>query len=144
MKKFAAGLSFILALAAMTATAGDEQDVSQAVVAAELWLAVIDAGKYGEGWERAASTFQKGITKDQWEQAVGNARAPIGLVKSRILVKSAGTPKVTTLPVGDVVVLQFTSAFEKLAPAIETITPFRETDGTWKVSGYYIKPASNP
>ena len=144
MKKFAAGIWFILALAAMTAKAGEEQDVSHAVAAAESWLAVIDAGKYGEGWERAASTFQKGISKDKWEQAVGNARALIGPVKSRILIKAAGTPKVTTLTVGDVVVLQFTSAFEKLAPAIETVTPFRETDGTWKVSGYYIKPASNP
>ena len=144
MKKFAALMAIIFALAATSAAAGEEQDVSQAIAAAESWLAIIDLGKYGEGWERAASTFQKGISKDKWEQAVGNARAPIGPVKSRILVKAAGTPKVTTLAVGDVVVLQFTSAFEKLAPAIETVTPFRETDGTWKVSGYYIKPASKP
>lgn len=140
MKKFAAGLTFVLALAASAVAAGEEEDVGQAVAAAQSWLAIVDAGKFGESWDLAATTFQKGITKAKWEQAVGNVRTPIGAVKSRILMKGRDAPRLVNLPVGDAVVIQFATSFEKLAPTIETVTPFREQDGSWKISGYYIKP----
>ena len=35
--------------------------------------------------------------------------------------------------------LQFESSFENKKQAIETVTPMREKDGKWKVSGYFIK-----
>lgn len=140
MNKFAAGLTFVLALAADAVAAGEEEDVGQAVAAAQSWLAIVDAGKFSESWDRAATTFQKGITKAKWEQAVGNVRTPIGAVKSRIVMKGKDAPRLINLPVGDAVVIQFATSFEKLAPTIETVTPFRESDGSWKASGYYIKP----
>jgi hypothetical protein len=31
------------------------------------------------------------------------------------------------------------ASFEKRAAVIETVTPMRGDDGTWRVSGYYIK-----
>ena len=142
MKKLCAGLALILTMAVTAAAAGEEEDVSQAVLAAQSWLAIVDAGKFDESWERAATTFQKGITKAKWQQAVGNVRMPIGAVKSRILMAGGGALKVVKLAVGDAVVIQFATSFEKFAPAIETVTPFREQDGSWKVSGYFIKPAS--
>jgi len=42
-------------------------------------------------------------------------------------------------PDGEYVVLRFETSFENKAKAIETVTPMREKDGTWRVSGYYIK-----
>jgi len=36
-------------------------------------------------------------------------------------------------------VVQFDAAFEKNAQAVETVTPVQSDDGTWKVSGYFIK-----
>ena len=144
MKKLAAAMTLVCSLAGVSAWAGEEEDISKAVAAAQSWLTLVDAGKFGESWDRAASTFQKGITKPAWESAVGNVRVPLGPVKSRILMKGDSAPKVAKLAVGDAVVIQFATAFEKLAPTIETVTPFREQDGAWKVSGYYIKPAPNP
>ena len=41
---------------------------------------------------------------------------------------------------GDFVVAQFDASFENLAYAIETVTFEKATDGSWKASGYYIKP----
>ncbi len=142
MKKFALGLTFILATFGTAASAGEEEDINQAVEAAQSWLAIVDAGKYGESWDLAATALQKGIEKTKWEQAVGNVRKPIGAVKSRIVMKGADAPKLAKLPIGDAVVIQFATAFDKLAPAIETVTPFREQGGAWKVSGYYIKPVA--
>ena len=141
MKKLIVGLTILLTFASASATAGEEEDIQKAVVAAEAWLTLVDQGKFAESWDQAASTMQNGIGKPKWVQAVGNVRTPIGALRSRILMKDADAPKMAKLPVGDAVIIQFTSAFERLAPAIETVTPFRETDGSWKVSGYYIKPA---
>ena len=36
-------------------------------------------------------------------------------------------------------VIQFDAQFENKAAAIETVTPMKDKDGTWRVSGYYIK-----
>ena len=31
------------------------------------------------------------------------------------------------------------AAFENKASAVETVTPMLDTDGIWRISGYYIK-----
>jgi len=36
------------------------------------------------------------------------------------------------------VVIQYETAFENRT-AIETVTPVKEKDGTWRVAGYFIK-----
>ena len=33
----------------------------------------------------------------------------------------------------------FDAQFENKAAAVETVTPMREKDGSWRVSGYFIK-----
>jgi hypothetical protein len=42
-------------------------------------------------------------------------------------------------PDGEYVVIQYSSQFANKASAVETVTPMREKDGSWKVSGYYVK-----
>jgi len=37
------------------------------------------------------------------------------------------------------VVIQFDSSFEHKQTAVETVTPMLDTDGKWRVSGYFIK-----
>jgi hypothetical protein len=36
-------------------------------------------------------------------------------------------------------IIQYDAQFEHKDSAIETVTPLLETDGSWKVSGYFIK-----
>jgi Protein of unknown function (DUF4019) len=107
---------------------------------AESWLAIVDAGKYGDSWERAGTAMQKGISKPNWEQAVGGVRAQVGPLKSRALLKGDAAPKATKAGGNDAVVIQYATAFEKFA-ANEVVTSFREQDGVWKVAGYLVKPA---
>jgi hypothetical protein len=40
---------------------------------------------------------------------------------------------------GEYVVIQFDTQFENKAAAVETIAPMHEKDGSWRVSGYFIK-----
>jgi hypothetical protein len=42
-------------------------------------------------------------------------------------------------PDGEYVVIQFAASFKAKKSAVETVTPMKDEDGSWRVSGYYIK-----
>jgi hypothetical protein len=42
-------------------------------------------------------------------------------------------------PDGEYVVIRYDTQFEHKAHAVETVVPMRERDGSWKVSGYFVK-----
>jgi hypothetical protein len=113
--------------------------VSKAQAAATTWLALTDAAKYGPSWDEAASLFKAAVTKAGWESALKGVRAPLGVVKSRKLKSATFTRTLPGAPDGEYVVIQFDTQFENKAAAVETITPMHEKDGSWRVSGYFIK-----
>lgn len=119
--------------------AEESESVANARVAATSWLALIDAGEYGKSWGQAASLFQSAISTSDWQSAAEGVRAPLGRLESRTLKSAEFTRSLPGVPEGEYVVIQYESEFERKASAIETVTPLREKDGTWKVSGYYIK-----
>jgi hypothetical protein len=113
--------------------------VTQAQSAATTWLALTDAAKYGPSWDEASSLFKAAITKANWESALKGARTPLGTLKARKLRAATFTRTVPGAPDGEYVVIQFDTQFENKAAAVETVTPMREKDGSWRVSGYFIK-----
>lgn len=123
-----------------TATGPANEAVGKAQDAAKDWLKLIDDGKYGEGWDDTAAAFKSAVSKTEWEYAIKIARDPFGNAKSRTVKSATYTRSLPGAPVGEYVVIQFDAQFEK-QQGVETITPMREKDGSWKVSGYYIKPA---
>ena len=70
---------------------------------------------------------------------VGSVRKPLGELVSRKLKSATFAKSLPGAPDGEYVVLQFDASFENKKEAIETVTPVREKDGKWKVSGYFIK-----
>jgi uncharacterized protein DUF4019 len=129
---------FILTISAPVFQA--EQKVEKlAQKAAESWLALVDAGKYSQSWNDAASFFKERVTAEQWESAVKSVRAPLGKLESRRLKQAQYTQTMPGAPDGEYVILQFETSFEKKKAAIETVTPMKDKDGLWRVSGYYIK-----
>ena len=99
----------------------------------------MDAGKYGESWDAAASAFRDSVTRAQWEDALERVRTPFGKVVSRNLKSARYMTEVPHAPAGDYVILQFDTSFEKRPSSIETVTPMKEKDGSWKVAGYFIR-----
>jgi hypothetical protein len=128
-----------LCLLVPSAYADEKDEVLKAQRAATTWVALTDAGKYAESWGSAAALFKAAITKPDWEKAVKSARSPLGALKSRKLKSATFARSLPGAPAGEYVVIQFDAQFEKNASAIETITPMREKDGSWRVSGYYIR-----
>jgi hypothetical protein len=112
---------------------------AKALQSAEAWLALTDAGKYGESWELAADYLKNAIGKDLFVRSLAAARKPLGKLKSRELKSKQYKTSLPGAPDGKYVVIQFKTAFEDKESAIETVTPMLDEDGKWRVSGYYIR-----
>lgn len=106
---------------------------------ADAWLALVDSGKYAESWQEAAQYFKNAVTKDQWQSAMHSTREPLGKMLSRKLKSATFRTTLPGAPDGEYVVIQYDSSFEHKQSAVETVTPTLDNDGTWRVSGYFIK-----
>jgi hypothetical protein len=129
----------VAALLAMAggAAAGEVED--QAVKVAKKWLELVDAGEYRESWRQAASLFRGAVTEPQWKAALEGSRTPLGAMKSRRLKAANFATELPGAPDGEYVVIQFESSFENRKSAVETVTPMKDKDGEWRVSGYFVR-----
>jgi hypothetical protein len=110
-----------------------------AQAAADSWLKLADAGEYGESWKQASTLFRGAVTQDQWKQALSGVRGPLGRMISRRMKSRQYTEHLPGAPDGKYVVLQYDTVFADKAAAVETVTVMLDKDGTWRVSGYFIK-----
>lgn len=128
-----------LSLCSGLALAQDSEKEQAAIVAAEEWLSLVDSGRYGQGWKQAAGYFQAGVSKTDWRNAMLTVRKPLGRLKSRKVLSATYHTSLPGAPDGNYVVVQFETSFANKQAAVETVTPLLEKDGSWRVSGYYIK-----
>ncbi len=139
MRKAILVIGIVAAMTASTGWAADNDAVAKAKDAASAWLALADAGSYGATWDEAAAVFKAAITRADWEKAVKGVRAQLGPLTSRTLKSATFTKTLPGAPDGEYVVIQFDTKFANKAAAVETVTPTREKDGSWRVAGYFIK-----
>lgn len=117
----------------------NKQAEEKAVAASMAWLKLVDNGRYDASWDNASTLFKKAVDKGQWKQQVSAVRGPMGKVKSRQLRSNHYATSLPGAPDGEYVVIQYETSFDNKRSAVETITPMLDEDGTWRVSGYYIK-----
>jgi hypothetical protein len=110
-----------------------------AEAAARAWLAAADTLNGAETWRLAAPVFQQHISAEQWQQALSAARSPLGALKSRTLASVNHRTSLPGVPDGEYAVMQYRAEFEHQANALETVTAARQSDGSWRVAGYFIK-----
>ena len=140
----AAAGAALLAAAALLAgedpqKGGEAAARKEAEQAARSWLALVDSGQYRESWNRAAGFFQKQISPEQWEKTVGGVRDSIGKLVSRKPKSAQFTRTLPGAPDGEYVVIQYDSSFVSKREAVETVVPMKDRDGSWRVSGYFVK-----
>ena len=63
----------------------------------------------------------------------------LGKMKSRVKQDADYRTSLPGSPAGEYVVIIFKTTFANKKDAIETVTPMKDKDGKWRVSGYYIK-----
>jgi len=130
---------FIVLIALLSPCFASEEEIPQAVEAARTWLAMVDTAAYAESWEEASEYFKDAVPRKTWEQQLKAVRGPLGELISRELKQSHYTTTLPGAPDNEYVVITFETSFENKKTATETVTPMKEDDGSWRVSGYYIK-----
>jgi hypothetical protein len=100
----------------------------------------VDAQHYDQSWDSAAAVFRSAVTQPQWSGAVKEGRAPFEPLGERTLVTAHYTTELPNVPPGQYVVIQYRTKAGHGKTVVETITPARDTDGRWRVAGYYIRP----
>ena len=137
MPRIGFGVALAVLLAVATAQAQSPEDAAQNSV--EPWLALVDSAQYAASWEQAAGGLKKAVAAPQWEQAVMRAREPFGRLLSRKATARTYSTTLPGAPDGQYVRLVFDSAFERKAAAVETAVMALESDGAWRVAGYFVR-----
>jgi hypothetical protein len=131
--------AFSVVVFSVSLLVADEAKEQKAATAAQEWLSLVDAGKYGESWDDTAAFFRGAVPQDTWKQQLTAVRKPLGKVLSRTVASKKYARSLPGAPDGEYVVVQFNTSFENKKSAVETVTPMLDKDGKWRVSGYYIK-----
>ena len=113
--------------------------IDGATAVARTWLALVDQGKYGAAWDESAGYLRRAVKRRALGRQLRAARTPFGPLTDRTLTSAEYRTTLPGAPDGEYVVIQFAASFEEKQQAVETVTPMREPDGEWRVSGYYIK-----
>lgn len=129
----------VLASVAGAAYATQPQQVPLARRAAAEWLALIDAADSASSWARAASTFRKAVTAQQWALSLTQAREPFGPLLRRTEARASFTTALPGMPDGQYVVIEFDASFANKASARETVALMLDADQGWRVAGYFIR-----
>jgi hypothetical protein len=132
-------MALVVSLLALVLASSCKSVAPEALPATQAWLALVDGGQYAQSWSEAASFFRGAVDSPTWEKQVAAVRGPLGKVQSRTVKSSTATTSVPNAPAGEYVIFQFETAFEHKPSAIETVTPMKDSDGTWRVSGYYVR-----
>lgn len=110
----------------------------------QAWLALIDAGEYAKSWDQSSAFFKANVKRDFWVSSLKSVRSPLGKLEERQLASALHQQSIPqqdgTMKKVDAVIARFDTSFHNLDAARETVTFEREKDGSWRASGYYIKP----
>ncbi|HSG80807.1 MAG TPA: DUF4019 domain-containing protein, partial [Gemmatimonadota bacterium] len=68
-------------------------------------------------------------------------RGPLGRVVAREFRASEAVTRPAGVPEGDYLVIRFNTSFQNQPTATETVVMYHGPEGTWKVSGYFIRPS---
>ena len=132
-------VSVALLLTTFLPAYANEQAEKRAVSASMEWLKLVDNGRYEASWDSASVLFKRAVGKEQWKRQLSAVRGSMGKVIGRKLRSKHYATSLPGAPDGEYVVIQYDTSFEMKRSAVETVTPMLDEEGTWRVSGYYIK-----
>lgn len=135
--------SFVLLASVPASAAPADAPVASAPAAsfdkqATDWLALVDGKDYAASHKAAGSGLRGQVTEAQWAAAMMQVRAPLGEVSQRRHVGTQAQVDPPGAPKGEYQILRFETQFAK-AKATETVALVKDTDGQWRVTGYFIR-----
>lgn len=116
-----------------------KEKIEKAIESSNKWISIVDLGNYGESWETSSELFKRSVTKEDWIKTLKGLRPSFGEVISRDVDSKKYETSLPGAPDGEYVVIVYKTQFKNKEKAFETITPMKDPDGEWRVSGYFIK-----
>ncbi len=129
-------LTFIGVVSSVAQTTPDE---TAALESETQWLRLVDAGDYADAWKNAARIMQEAAPEPAFAKAMAGARTPLGALAARTLKQVQTTKHLPGVPDGLYVVAIYNARFANKADGVETIVASQKPDGSWHVSGYFIR-----
>jgi len=138
----AVALLLVVAIAVCPVRAANsdlKHDSDVSVATASAWLAEWDAGHWKACWNDFSSTLQSDGSLDKWSRHAFSVQEVLGKLQSRKLI---GVQE--TRLRGKVMRVVFDVTFEHKGLLSEGVNVEKQSDGSWKVSGHWIKPKTAP
>lgn len=130
----------IAPLAAVVSVRAQDPRAGVVVNAAREWLELVDRADVAGSRARAGAKFRKAVSDKEWVVLFENERRPRGALTQRALYQTAFDTRVPGTPdEGEYAFLVFRTSFANQPDARETVTLERESDGVWRVVGYFIR-----
>ena len=126
-----------LVLTAGPALAGGAE--APAETSATGWLVLVDKGRFSEAWEKGATVFRNGLTREAWLESVTPVREALGRLEERSLLSATPATSMPRGPKGEYLVLKFEARFAAGVSMTETVTTVKDPDGSWRVAGYFVR-----
>lgn len=117
----------------------DEQKAQAAAAAAAEFLALVDADKFAESYQRSAKLLKEKVSEQQWVEQLRKTRAVAGPLLGRSQKEISYSTTAQDSPEGEYILILFDSNYQAKPGATETITLMLARDATWRVAGYFIK-----
>jgi len=116
--------------------------VSAATLASDHWLAVLDAGNFGESWKGAAEVFRLGVSQADWISELEGMHEKLGKTTMREMKSAQFSTTLRGAPsTGEYVTVSYLTKFANAPIATETLIVSKEADGEWRIAGYNISKA---
>lgn len=116
------------------------QDDRDAIDGGKKWLELVDGGKLGDAWDVSAQILKSSVTRSEWVSGLSDLRKPFGKLVSRTPAKFARAHSLPGAPEGDYAIVEYDSVFAAgKKKATEQITWMMESDGVFRVVGYFIR-----
>jgi len=116
----------------------DTEKAEKATAVAMEFLQLIDAAKYAESWQMAATMMKEKVTEKEWVEKLTEARALSGTVVKRSEKSVSYSTSAEDSPEGEYISLIFSSKYQRAESVSEYVTVMLE-EGHWKVAGYFIQ-----
>jgi len=129
----------VAVLLAMPSLAAEPDAADAARTPTLAWLSLTDASQYPASWDTAAALFKTAVSRDDWVTTIRSVRGPLGALQSRSESSATYRSTLPGAPDGEYVIFRFRASYANKASAIETVTAMKQDDGSWRVSGYFIK-----
>jgi len=117
----------------------DDEAVAQARTSAKEWLVMLDAQDYDGTWDVAGELLKAAVSQEEWSAKLSVTLGPLGPVGSRAVRSTDYSTTMPGAPDGEYVVVTFDTSLANKQTAVETVVLRKESDGAWRVSGYFIK-----